>query len=80
MKTAISIPDRLFREAEELSVKLGVSRSELYVRAISALLDQHRDKLITARLNEVHATEGPDLSLDAALAQAQSRTLGEEKW
>lgn len=80
MKTAISIPDRVFDAAEELAGKLGISRSELYVRAISALLERYRDDRVTERLNEIHAEEGPDLSLDPALVKAQSRAVGQEKW
>jgi len=34
MKTAISLPDPVFRSAEQLAARLGISRSELYCRAI----------------------------------------------
>lgn len=33
MKTAISLPDSVFEEAEALAQKLGLSRSELYTNA-----------------------------------------------
>lgn len=38
MKTAISLPDSIFKEAESLTKKLGVSRSELYTKALKAYL------------------------------------------
>ena len=37
MKTAISIPDEVFRSAERLAQRLGVSRSELYAKAVDGV-------------------------------------------
>ncbi len=42
MKTAISIPDALFREAEVLAKKRGISRSELYATAIADYVKDER--------------------------------------
>ncbi|MEQ9238858.1 MAG: hypothetical protein RIG66_32775 [Coleofasciculus sp. E2-BRE-01] len=36
MKTAVSIPDPIFEAAEAMSKRLGLSRSELYARALQA--------------------------------------------
>jgi metal-responsive CopG/Arc/MetJ family transcriptional regulator len=38
MKTAISLPDSVFEEAEALAQQLGLSRSELYTKALQAYL------------------------------------------
>jgi len=75
MKTAISIPDRVFRSAEELAARLRVSRSELYSRALAALIEKHRDDLITSRLNEMYGSGHEKSSLDRELASLQHRTL-----
>ena len=75
MKTAISIPDRLFRAAEQLAARWGISRSELYAKALDALVDKHSDDVVTARLNEIYSREKEDSSLDPALASLQQRTL-----
>jgi len=79
MKTAISIPDRVFRSAEQLAARLGVSRSELYSKALEALVEKHRDDLITTRLNEIYGVEQEHSSLDAEVAALQHRTLVREK-
>lgn len=42
MKTAISIPDEIFQEAERLREESGASRSALYAEAIRTYLDQRR--------------------------------------
>ena len=41
MKTAISLPDLVFEEAEALASQLGLSRSELYTKALQAYLRRH---------------------------------------
>lgn len=79
MKTAISIPDRVFRSGEQLAARMRVSRSELYTRALAALVDKHRDDLITARLNEIYGPGREDSSLDPGLALLQHRTLTRSK-
>lgn len=79
MKTAISIPDPVFRSAEKLAARLGVSRSELYAKAVAALVEKHREDLVTARLNEVYGPGGEGSELDEELVALQNRSLGREK-
>ena len=79
MKTAISIPDRVFHSAEQLAERLGVSRSELYSKALAALVEEHQDDLITSRLNEVYGPGQDGSSLDARLTLLQHRTLARDK-
>ncbi|MBV7339701.1 ChpI protein [Chloroflexi bacterium TSY] len=78
MKTAISIPNPLFYSAEKLAERLGISRSELYSRAISYFVDMHRDDEITKQLNEIYAEE--DSSIDPVLWQMQMNSLPKEEW
>jgi metal-responsive CopG/Arc/MetJ family transcriptional regulator len=82
MKTAISIPDPIFAEAETLASRLGISRSELFTRAVKRLLAEHRDRAVTARLDEVYERESS--SLEPQLTELQNRALrtsgGEDKW
>ena len=80
MKTAISIPDPVFKSAEQLAARLRVSRSELYVQAVKAFLEEHRDDLITSRLNEVYSPGTESSSLDPELASMQHRAISREKW
>jgi hypothetical protein len=55
MKTAISIPDPVFQEAERTARRLKVSRSELYRLALEAFLSGHRDSEVTASYDEAFA-------------------------
>ena len=80
MKTAISIPEPVFRSAEKLATRLGVSRSELYSKAVAALVEKHREDLVTAQLNEVYGPAGEGSELDEQLAALQYRSVAREKW
>ena len=80
MKTAISIPDDLFLVAEEAAKRLGLSRSELYRRAIGAFLQRNNDKLVTDALNEVYDKQAGEDHLDPSLLQMQSASLEQEEW
>lgn len=57
MKTAISIPDNLFTEAEITANQLGLARSQLYVRAIKEFIEHHNKDTITEKLNRLYSTE-----------------------
>jgi metal-responsive CopG/Arc/MetJ family transcriptional regulator len=78
MKTAISLPDDLFRAADKAAKDLGVSRSELYARAVAALLASRAGASVTAALDRVYANDSADA--DAVLASLQRRVLEREDW
>jgi metal-responsive CopG/Arc/MetJ family transcriptional regulator len=78
MKTAISIPDGLFESADELAEELGVSRSELYARAVEEYVAKARGADVTAKLNEVYAEEAS--GLDPALRSVQGRSVSGPEW
>ena len=52
MKTAISLPDSVFEQAESLAKRLGLSRSELYAKAIQAYLQKYNREQILEQLNQ----------------------------
>jgi metal-responsive CopG/Arc/MetJ family transcriptional regulator len=51
MKTAVSLPDPLFKEAEAAAKGLGVSRSRLIQIALEDYLKKRREDELTAELN-----------------------------
>ncbi len=55
MKTAISIPDKLFEEVEHFSKKHRRSRSEVFVRAVKELLEKEKSRELLDALNEVYS-------------------------
>ena len=80
MKTAISIPDELFGIAERLARHLGMSRSELYQRAVAAFVHRHRDDMITQQLDDVYTLASSRRGLDAATRQMQAQSIDQEDW
>jgi hypothetical protein len=54
MKTAISLPDQVFYEAEETARYMGIPRSKLYLNALLEYLEKNNRKKITEKLNEVY--------------------------
>ena len=78
MKTAVSIPDNVFDDAERLADRLQTSRSQLYARALSEFVARHDDDRVTAAMDEVIkavGTERDDLSREAA-----RQTLRRVEW
>jgi metal-responsive CopG/Arc/MetJ family transcriptional regulator len=80
MKTAISIPDSLFEEAEQLAKTRGWSRSELYANAVTAYVNSERFAGVREKLDSVYGDIEEDSTIDPLLADAQSRSLPREKW
>ena len=78
MKTAVSIPDRVFRKADALAKSLEMSRSELYTKAVSSFVDEHETDGITERLNEVYGAE--KAVIDPVLLKMQFISVPQERW
>lgn len=78
MKTAISLPDSVFEEAEALAQQLGLSRSELYVQALKSYLAKHNCNQILHKLNQVYSKESSNL--DPVMAKMQFMSLPREDW
>lgn len=53
MKTAVSLPDSVFRAAERHAKRTRKSRSQLYAEAISEYLTRHAPDEVTETMNRV---------------------------
>jgi metal-responsive CopG/Arc/MetJ family transcriptional regulator len=78
MKTAISVPDKVFEAAERTAKKLGVSRSELYSTAVREYIERHRIEDVTSRLNDLYASASSEL--DECLGKMQAQSMHKEDW
>ena len=76
MKVAISIPDPVFEDAERVAQHLGLSRSELYARAVEDLVRSQSGDDVRAALEAVYGTESSDV--DPVLEHLQAEALREE--
>jgi metal-responsive CopG/Arc/MetJ family transcriptional regulator len=78
MKTAVSIPDPLFRAAERLAKRLRIPRSQLYSRAIERYVAETEERDVTALLNRVYEHEPSEL--DPVLEALQELSIPREEW
>jgi predicted transcriptional regulator len=78
MKTAISIPDDLFAEADSLAKQTRLSRSALYTRAVREYVELHSPDNITAAINAF--CEENDTALDPFVAAATRQVLRDSEW
>jgi metal-responsive CopG/Arc/MetJ family transcriptional regulator len=79
MKTAISIPDPLFKSAERAAHKLRMSRSRFFAAAASHYIREVSRTDITERLNSVY-NENTDSHLPQSIAKMQMAAFKKEKW
>ena len=78
MKTAISVPDRLFRAAEQHARRAQKSRSQLYAEALAEYLARHAPDEVTEAMNRVaDALVEPD---DGFIAIAAQQVLARSEW
>jgi len=78
MKTAISIPDDIFADAEVLARRLGQSRSQLYSRAVREYVVRHSPEQVTQALDALFAEDAP--AVDGFATRAARRTLERTEW
>lgn len=80
MKTAISIPDDLFNDAERLVARFKTSRSELYSRAIAEFVARHDDDAVTQALDEVARNINADSSDNQMTTASAFAILRQVEW
>ncbi|HVF12231.1 MAG TPA: ribbon-helix-helix protein, CopG family [Actinomycetota bacterium] len=80
MKTAISLPDDLFGAAERTAQRLGLTRSELFRRALVAFLQRNDDRLVTDALNKIYVKDSQGSKLDPAIQEIQALSIPADDW
>ena len=75
VKTAVSVPDATFRRADSRARQLGISRSELFTRALDAFLGPVTDDEITRALDAVYGESAEELG--TGVRAAQLRAIGD---
>ncbi|MGH3002784.1 MAG: ribbon-helix-helix protein, CopG family [Gaiellaceae bacterium] len=78
MKTAVSIPDALFRRTEHLAKRLGKSRSQVYQEALREYVARREPAPVTAALDE--ALEQLGDAQDSWLRASSRRALERSEW
>jgi len=82
VKTAISIEESLFKEADELATEMNTSRSKLFAMAISEFIQRQKNQKLFEKINTAY-DDMPD-ALEKEQQQAMKakhrQILEEEQW
>ncbi len=78
MKTAVSIPDDIFRRAERLARRTKRSRSRLVAEALDEYLARHGTDEVTQAMNETVRAVGEPA--EAFVTAAARETLRRSEW
>jgi metal-responsive CopG/Arc/MetJ family transcriptional regulator len=78
MKTAVSIPDDVYRGAERLARRTRKSRSRLYGDALKEYLARHAPDEVTEAMNRACAEVGE--TKDPFVSSAARRILERTEW
>ena len=78
MKTAVSIPDDVFEDAERLASRLRTSRSQLYARALAEFVARHDDDRVTSLMDQAVREAGGEA--DAFVRVAAQQSLQRVEW
>ena len=78
MKTAVSIPDDVFEEADHLAKRLKKSRSQLYSLALREYVARHAPDHVTEAMDRACAEVGE--GVDAFVSSAARRVLERSVW
>ena len=78
MKTAVSIPDEVFAEAERLAKRMKRSRSEIFSRALAEYVARHTPDRVTEAMNRALA-EVNEVT-DPFTIAAGTRLLSRTEW
>jgi hypothetical protein len=79
VKTAISVPDPLFRRAEKAAKRLGMSRSELYAKALNTFLANVDGAAVKESYDRAfgETSKAPD---DEFIARVATKALLDVEW
>ena len=78
MKVAVSIPDDVFADAEQIVRQMQTSRSDVYARALAAFVGLHDPDTVTSALNAV--VDNVDEVDDVFIKTSANQLLKHSEW
>lgn len=80
MKTAISIPDDLFKYVEKLAKESHLSRSEIFADAVREFMEKRKSEKILEGLNNAYSETEQETELRKRSKKYYTKSLKAEKW
>lgn len=80
-KTAISLNESLFAQADAIAQEMKISRSELFSIAVEEFIERRQNQKLLETLNEIYK-DGPDPSEQQVLREVKPkyRQMFEDEW
>ncbi len=78
MKTAVSVPNTVYQQAESLAERTGRSRSEIYSTALGEYLARHDIAVVTEAVDLV--VDGIGAEVDTFSVDAGRKQLRDTEW
>ena len=79
IKTAISLHEQLFKEAERMARDMNMSRSRLFAAALEEFIKRHQNRKLLDRINQAYREEPDDSELLRKMRR-RHRKLVEGRW
>lgn len=80
MKTAISLPDALYSDAEKIAQSMGIPRSQLFAKALEEFIVHHKKETITERLNTVYRNIDQNIDILNSSVESIRRLTKDDAW
>ena len=71
MKTAVSLPERLYKDAEKAAKSMGIPRSQLFAKALEEYISHHKQENVTEKLDEIYKK----VSIDSNFSNIETISL-----
>ncbi|MBZ0169428.1 Antitoxin MazE6 [Candidatus Methylomirabilis lanthanidiphila] len=79
MKTAVSVPDEIFKQAERLAKRARMSRSRLFSEALREYVARHAPEEVTEAMDRVCGELG-EAATDEFTVEAGRQILAHSEW
>ena len=80
VKTAISIQQSLFEQADALARELHISRSRLFALAVEDFMQRYENQRLLERINDAYADITPEEQALLRRMRRQQRQMVEGEW
>lgn len=80
IKTAISLPEAIFNQADALSKEMAISRSRFFALATAAYIQQYQNKKLLEAINNAYTEQTDEETQLQQGMRRKHRQLVEDAW
>ncbi|HEX9617887.1 MAG TPA: ribbon-helix-helix protein, CopG family [Anaerolineales bacterium] len=81
VKTALSVPEKIFEQVDALAREMNTSRSRVFVLAVEEFLERRKNRAMIEKINAAYP-DAPDSNEERRLRQSRRthRRIIENEW